>query len=47
MELSYTMVLSHKIEFKAKSITKTKEGHFVMTKSTNHQQNILLDFYLL
>lgn len=46
MELSYTVVLSHKIEFKAKSITKTKERHFVMTKSTNHQQNILLDFYL-
>ena len=37
-----TVLISEKIEFKIKTITRNKEGHYIMIKGSIHQENIMI-----
>ena len=37
-----TITISHKTEFKARDVTRDKEGHFMMTKGSTYQEDITI-----
>jgi hypothetical protein len=46
-EKSIAMPISHKIDFKAKTVKRHKEGHYVMMKGSIHQRGItIVSIYL-
>lgn len=36
------VLVSNKVDFRAKTITRDKEGHFKMIKGSVHQENLIL-----
>lgn len=35
-----TILIADKIDFETKTVIRDKEGHYIMTKGSNHQENI-------
>ena len=40
--MGVAILISDKIDFKPKKITKDKDGHYIMIKGTLHQEDIML-----
>lgn len=36
------ILITDRVEFKTKSVTRDKEGHFTMEKRTNNQEEIII-----
>lgn len=48
MKAAVAILISDKIHCNAKHIIRDKEGHYIMTKRTNHQEDkIILNLYAL
>ena len=41
-ESRVTILISHKIDFKTKTISKDKEGHYIMIKTSTQEEDVTL-----